>query len=173
MRLTQRRRQGLPIYIDTTLDSNQKLELWRVNWKQWGYSYCGLYAVCPDNAWPTKIGISQNPVKRLISIQTSVWKRVDIFDYRYFENSIQAREVEKKSHELMAADGLSMMGEWFDIRPDKAMEIVDFAASLLGYEAKTEVPNDERIKQAMTNMAWKNYGRQVDDKEAVGFELDG
>lgn len=138
MKLTERTRQGHYEYFPE-IDE----ELWRVNWKQHGYGFCGVYVVAPDNSWPSKIGISQNPVKRLLSLQTSCWRKLDIHKYCYAENFAAARKVEQKAHQILVDDGKAMLGEWFDIRPDKAMEVVEFASQIEGVEIMKSPPDDK------------------------------
>lgn len=122
--------------------------LWRINWRKLGYKFCGIYAISPDNGWPTKIGISQNPVKRLINLQGACWKRLDIARYCYAEDFTAARAVEKKVHETLKSDGLLLHGEWFDIRPEKALEIIEFCALSLGVVVRKDVP-DQTTWEAM------------------------
>jgi len=126
-------------------------QLWRIDWKRQGYDFCGIYCVSPDNRWPTKVGVSQNPSKRLISLQTSCWKRLDIAEYRYSETALVAREVEKKAHSHLKEDGKLLEGEWFDIRPEKAIEIVEFAAVSLGVVLRSDIP-DDKIREALENI---------------------
>lgn len=138
MRLTEKTRQSAHRYV-----GDLEKELWRVNWRQHGLPYCGIYAVSPDNRWPTKIGISQNPVKRLISLQNSHWRKLDIWEYRYAENFVAARKIEAKAHEMLRSEGKCLQGEWFDIRPDKALEVIEFAAMTLGVEICSAIPNND------------------------------
>lgn len=141
MKLTQRTRQNEGLSILGDLEK----QLWRINWKQEGYPFCGIYAISPaDNGWPTKIGISQNPVKRLDGLQTACWKRLEIREYRYAANFKEAKEIEQKVHADLSADGKSLHGEWFDIKAEKAIELVDFVAELRGIWVSLEIP-DEKI----------------------------
>lgn len=144
--VTIRRRQG-----ESGFYEDMKDQLWRINWKAEGYSFCGVYCVSPDNGWPTKIGISQNPIKRLAQIQTHVWKRVDIMGYRYCENAVAAKAVEQKTHEILRGDGLSLHGEWFDIRAEKAIENIEFAGLSLGVETRSDIP-DSKIEFWLENL---------------------
>lgn len=53
-----------------------------------------------------------------------------------------------------------MHGEWFDVRPDKAAEIMQFAGAALGIEMRRDIP-DERARQAIleicTNLDRQDY----------------
>lgn len=138
MKLTTQPRQG-----HHEFDLEPDTELWRINWRREGYPFCGIYVVAPDNNWPSKIGISQNPVNRLVALQTSSWRKLAIQKYGYAESFAAARQVEQKAHSILAEDGKAMIGEWFDIRPEQAFEIVEFAAQLEGVEIRTTAPNDE------------------------------
>jgi hypothetical protein len=166
MHLTTRRQQHEELEYDD-LDSH----LWRVNWKAEGYPFCGIYCVSPDNRWPTKIGISQNPAKRLVGIQTGVWRRVDVVGYRYCANSTEAREVEKKTHSIFRESSLGLHGEWFDIRGDKAVETVEFAAVTLGIELQSKIPN-EKIRSSLWNwMVMQNNVRTREHMEQFSISL--
>lgn len=147
MKLTKRMRQGSSREIH-----NYEKELWRINWKAVGYPFCGIYVISPDNRWPCKIGISANPVKRLISLQGACWRRLDIAEYCYANSPEEAYAIEQRVHKTLEGDGLLMLGEWFDIRPDKADETIRFTAGVLGIEVSKELPDDPRIKQALGEM---------------------
>lgn len=123
-------------------------ELWRINWRAHGYPFCGVYAVSPDNRWPTKIGISQNPLNRLINLQCASWRRLDIAEYFFCADQQKARQIEAKCHAILTEDGKALHGEWFDIRPDKAAEIIAFAGAALGIEVRRDIP-DERARLAI------------------------
>lgn len=143
MRLTNRKRQAEDKResLRGNVHALAERHLWRLNWKAEGLPYCGIYAVSPDNRWPTKIGISTAPAKRVIDLQTASWRRLDIAGYAYCESFRDARAVEAKTHELLKGDAKILHGEWFDIKPDKAMEIVAFAAGVLGIELRRDIPN--------------------------------
>lgn len=167
MKLTQRGRQHSDELLD---DREREDELWRVNWRALGYPFCGIYAISPDNRWPTKVGISQNPVKRLINLQGACWKRLDIAAYRYCENFNTARLVEKKAHETLKSDGKLMSGEWFDVRPEQALEVIEFSAQVLGIELRNDIP-DATIGRALgehraraSNMAVQNMYQSFEDE---------
>jgi hypothetical protein len=147
MRLTNRPQQHQGIGCGYQAEALEH-ELWRVNWRHQGYPYCGIYAISPDNRWPTKIGISQNPTKRLVSLQGACWRRLDIVEYRYCADFNSARLVEKKAHEILKEEGKLLNGEWFDTKPDKALDVIEFAALGVGIELRKEIP-DERVRLAI------------------------
>ena len=131
--------------------------------------------ISPDNRWPCKVGISQNPSKRVTSIQTSCWRRVDIAEYRYCANSNQARAVEKKVHDTLTADGILMHGEWFDIRPDKALDIIEFSAMTLGVELRHDIPDDqlrEKLRGFCYSLMERHMHQNHDDFDAQ-WGVDG
>lgn len=136
------------MYSRGDIDLLAQDHLWRVDWKAYGYPYCGIYAVSPDNRWPTKIGISTIPSQRVAALQTACWRRLDIAAYVYCDSVKDARAVEQKTHKILSDDAKIMNGEWFDIKPDKAMEVVSFAAATLGIEIRNDVP-DEKIAKLL------------------------
>jgi hypothetical protein len=138
--VTSRRRQGQKI---ASYDDDGLLkELWRIDWKRAGYPFCGIYVVTPDNLWPSKVGISTNPTRRLISLQCACWKPLQISEYRYCDTQEAARAVEARVHGMLDESGLGLSGEWFDLRPDKALDAIEFAASVLGVEIRSDIPDD-------------------------------
>ncbi len=151
MRLTSRTRQDA---------SSSPNEIWRVNWRAEGYAFCGIYVISPDNRWPSKIGVSQNPVKRLIGLQTACWKKLDIAEYKYAVDFAAARLVEQMVHQILKDDGKLMYGEWFDLKPDKAMEVIDFAALQLNIELRSDVP-DLKIQEKTKKYLLKDMRRAV------------
>lgn len=163
MRLTNRQQQKRPNRFVERDQESLEAQLWRVNWRQHGYPYCGLYCVSPDNRWPTKIGISQNPTKRIIALQNACWRRLDIAAYRYAVDFAAAREVEKRAHEILKEEGKLLSGEWFDIRPDKALDVIEYAAMGIGVELRKDIP-DEKIRLAILE-----YARSFNDNELMDF----
>lgn len=76
---------------------------------------------------------------------------MDIAEYRYAENAAKAREVEKSVHRMLTEDGKLLEGEWFDIKPEKAIETIEFAAGSLGIELRSDIP-DEVVKKAIDEL---------------------
>lgn len=148
MRLTNRTREDV---------SSRCSELWRINWKREGYPYCGIYVISPDNRWPSKIGISQNPAKRVIELQVACWRKLDIAEYCFAADMAAARLVEQKSHEILIESDRLMQGEWFDMRPDKAMDVIKFAALKVGVELRTD--HELMSSDAMIRCVLKDMGR--------------
>lgn len=72
-----------------------------------------------------------------------------------------ARAVEKKTHQSLVLDGKSLSGEWFDIRPKEAFDLVQFNAALLGIELSTEIP-DDRIRAELSKALTKIDRRRIE-----------
>lgn len=75
---------------------------------------------------PVKIGIAKDPERRLTELQTGSPHRLMI----HFTASVSnGRSVERACHMTLSAKRLE--GEWFDITPDDAIEVVRRAAGML------------------------------------------
>ena len=157
---TARDRQGdaSPGFLS---EENLRDNLWRINWRSWGYKLCGVYMICPDNYWPTKIGISHNPTSRLIELQVGSWRTLSVQRFAYCQSHKDARAVEKKTHQSLVLDGKSLSGEWFDIRPKEAFDLIQFNAALLGIELSTEIP-DDRIRAELSKALTKIDRRRIE-----------
>lgn len=121
-------------------------DTWRVDWKSFGFSYCGVYLISQRSGWPLKIGISDCVPKRLSGLQTSHWNELICSGYWLLADRAQAQRLERRVHDVLARRGGHLLGEWFDIRADKAREIVEFEAQVLGLEVATEVPDNKKFE---------------------------
>lgn len=129
-------------------------ELWRINWKTNGYPYCGVYVITTDSLYPCKIGISINPIKRLANLQTSHWRPLQISGYRWCESQADAVKVEAKAHDILTDEGKALLGEWFDVRVEKAVEAMEWAALTLNVALNKHIPNDDvNIRLALTRLS--------------------
>lgn len=118
--------------------------VWLVNWKDYGLPYCSLYVVTPDNEWPCKIGISISPRKRLVALQTSVWRPLQVYSCFWLPTVKDAKALEKKLHETLHDDSRWLHGEWFDMKPDKVVDLIRFTASVEGLEISDTI-EEERV----------------------------
>lgn len=119
--------------------------MWLVDWRRYDKPYCSVYVITPDNEWPCKIGVSVFPEKRLQTLQTSVWRRLKVAKCFVCNTTTEARRLEKKVHRTLTDDAKWLHGEWFDMRPDEAADIVTFAASVEGVECTDKI-EDEHIR---------------------------
>ncbi len=115
------------------------------DWRGYGLPHCSVYVICPDNDWPCKVGVSVYAVKRLMQLQTSVWRPLKLGACFWFETVADARKVERKVHQMLSDDNKWLHGEWFDMRPKEAADMVQFAALTEGVECNDDV-QDARIR---------------------------
>lgn len=134
----------------TALETNlvrrdaDKENLWLVNWRAYGLPYCSIYVVCADNRWPCKIGISTFPEKRVKSLQTSVWRPLHVSRCYWAPTIKEARRLEQAVHRRLTEDSRWLHGEWFDMRPDGAREMIEFVAMVDGVDISDQI-QDETI----------------------------
>lgn len=140
-------RTALNTYWELT-DRTKPIEdlVWLVDWKAHDLPYCSLYVVTPDNNWPCKIGISVFPRKRVASLQTSVWRPLNVAHCVWALNSQEARRLEKKIHATLTEDNKWLHGEWFDMRPDDALEMINFCAAVEGVEISDKIEDAAALK---------------------------
>ncbi len=142
-------------------------DLWMVPWRKFGFDYCGVYVICPQAKWPIKIGISDNAAKRLTQLQTGHWSRLKVAAYWVCESAAKARQIESIAHSALEKKNKRLLGEWFDIRPDKAAELVEFEAEIAGIELMKRVPETakfEPIKQHLDAFYDLRYRKVMQDK---------
>lgn len=82
-----------------------------------------VYVICEaDSAWvkpPVKVGLANDPSRRLSQIQTGYPRRLIVLHWFPCPHRDIARDVEQTFH---ARNGrLRMEGEWFDIAPFEAV----------------------------------------------------
>jgi hypothetical protein len=145
--------------------------LWMVPWRQYGFNYCGVYLIGPNNRWPLKIGISECAYKRIDALQTAHWQRINCHGYWLCENKKAAALVERKAHELLKEGSRHLMGEWFDIDLKKAAEIVVFAADAVGVEIVADIPKIDKFRKVFAYLEIA-YPRWNDFQEARPSALD-
>lgn len=91
---------------------------------------------------------------------------MDIAAYCYAVDFRAAREVEKRAHQILSEEDKLMHGEWFDVRPDKAMEVIEFAAMAVNVELRKDIP-DEKVREAI----WETV-REINNKEYDAWSDD-
>lgn len=117
--------------------------MWLVNWRDYNLPFCTVYIVAPDNGWPCKIGVSVHPERRVKDLQTSVWKPLAVAHSFCCASTKSARSLEAKAHETLTEMNRWLHGEWFDMRPDEAADIVRFAATVIGVECSEKIEDTE------------------------------
>ena len=148
-------------------DQQHKKAVWLVDWKAYGLKYCSLYVVCTDSRWPCKIGISVNARKRVMGIQTGVWRPISVHKCFYLPTVNEARALERKVHDTLTIQGKWLHGEWFDMRPEQAADLIEFEAMILGLECRSEIEDEEIVSDLRSTFfemtAWIDY----QEKEGV------
>lgn len=149
--------------------------LWMVDWKKYGLPHCTLYVVSTDSLWPCKVGISVAPRKRIVSLQTSVWRPLHVADCMWMPTVAEAKRLEGEVHRRLAEDGKWLHGEWFDLRAKEAADLVRFTADVVGIECRSTVPEGPvradmshmlSWAQVSDNLVAHNQKRYAEDNEA-------
>ena len=144
-----------------------------VDWKRYGLPYCSIYIVAPDGHWPCKIGISNYARKRLNVLQTSHWKRLEVARCFWAPSVNDARRIEKKAHEILKEGGLYLLGEWFDRTPEKAAEVIEFAALTEGVELSEKVGHPEAAQDIAREWEAMIGDRWAIEAEAISASVQG
>lgn len=129
--------------------------LWRVDWKKYGLPYCGVYVIGPERGMPVKIGIALNVPKRLATLQTSQWDKLVVHGYRWCENQVAAKKVEKATHLNLKNKQKLMAGEWFSVRVDEALQELEWAGVELNVGVHAKAPYEahtDLVKRMMKDM---------------------
>lgn len=151
---------------------------WLADWRAVGLPYCSLYVIAPLDGWPCKIGISTNPLKRINALQTSVWKQLEVKWCGFVGTTNIARSLERRCHEALTEQAKWLHGEWFDLRPDKAIELIGFEAALAGVELVTSLPEGKprAFVQALFDQKYtrpSGMAAQIDRKhKSTGIKYD-
>lgn len=85
-----------------------------------------LYVISPSKMWPSKIGISNDPNRRLVNLQVSHWELLEVIA-TFQCDSKKIRQIEKMLHEKFKE--YLIRSEWFDI---DAPEAIVKIAGILG-----------------------------------------
>lgn len=131
-----------------------------VDWLSFGLPYCTVYVVTTQDQWPCKIGFSSAPLKRIVALQTSHWKRLIVWGGFWASDEAGARKVEGAVHSALEAQGKALLGEWFDIKPEPALETVERLASEVGVAVSDDFPSPE-VRDGMVALATQRLERRV------------
>lgn len=108
-----------------------------------------VYLIAPDSDGPTKIGVSGNLQVRISALQTGSWAPLSIYGFRVAIPEMKggvygsigaaisagAMMLEREAHEVLSEMGLRMCGEWFDISPRDAGEVLAKCGARRGVKA--------------------------------------
>lgn len=160
-----RRRQHIENRHGVNLDQTQ--HLWRVPWRRFGFDYCGVYLISQLSNWPVKIGMSDCASRRLDQLQTSHWNELTVSAYWICETRAHAKAIEARAHAMLEKEGRRLLGEWFDLDVRKASSIVDFAAQTLGFEARRDLPRNDKHAAV-----WEYLDREWLKRNRASFGLE-
>jgi hypothetical protein len=125
---------------------------------------CCIYVIAAvkngEISSPVKVGISDRPTIRVGGIQTSCPFEVRLVHYLTLPNKSIAREMERMFHGIQAKSRAH--GEWFDMHPLKALQILCLYLHL-SLRQFTELDEDEIetvMDMAGVNDAYKLWATQ-------------
>lgn len=98
-------------------------------------SECYIYVIGIEDG-PVKVGISQSPNGRLDTLQTGSPVKLSILHYRKCRNRDHALHHERMFHEVYAEN--RMVGEWFNMSSDFAIEGVDTSFDIEEWHEREE-----------------------------------
>lgn len=131
-------------------------QVWLADWKSYGLPYGSIYIVAPDNDWPCKIGISANPRKRLLQLQTSVWRPIQVARCYWAETMREAKRLEAAVHRRLTEDSRWLHGEWFDMRPDEAAEMLEFISMVENVDICDHIEHEEVLADVCSYVRFSN-----------------
>lgn len=94
-----------------------------------GKGFSTVYVLTPAPEGPSKIGYAVDILARMKSIQGANWMKIHVHSVLWCAGPPVAQRVEATSHFKLANALIS--GEWFNVGPDKAAQIVSETASEL------------------------------------------
>jgi hypothetical protein len=143
---------------------------WLIDFKKYKMSHCHLYFIGPENPKVVKVGISVNPYKRLIDIQTGCWAPVSIQGSFWLETVHQARKLEKEIHKRLSEGGLHSAGEWFKLSAQEAVEEAVIASMDLGLKLNKHFPS-EQIRNDVWDLAHDLFFRTDAHEKCTDNEI--
>lgn len=135
-----------------------------------------IYAIAPDRDGPSKIGVTTDIMSRVRSLQTGCWLPLKVYDFRLslpknmgsMKFNLQhlahqgATMAEKDAHSALRSCELGLTGEWFDVTPEEAMQVIDKCALAGDYRsfslaqvagAATSLRLDPEVHKAKNRLA--------------------
>lgn len=120
-----------------------------------------VYVVQSGEDGPVKIGSARKPSARKDSLQTANWQELHL---RAVVPVSSCAYVEKVAHTL--ADRHNIRGEWFDLEPLQAIEIIISAAVLGGRMPKPLDKLVSELKVASGRVSRKSPSKEDEDRRA-------
>ncbi len=116
--------------------------------KDHGYYSLYLIAIKSDGkiCSPVKIGIADDPVRRLSGMQKDNFLKLVIYAHWWVAGRIVAARAEKNFK--VKHRGQNIRGEWFDMEPDEAVRLAGREISDIGAAVFTEEELIEKMKEA-------------------------
>lgn len=132
---------------------------------------CVVYVIAPDVDGPSKIGFTTDIITRLTDIQTGSWIPLKVHDVRLIlpkfyqteefhimkQAQAGARMAERDAHAALWDCGLRLVGEWFDVTPSEAMQVVEKVGGLSNYR----VISLEQIASVGTSHTLDPYNKRI------------
>jgi hypothetical protein len=97
-------------------------------------AYCSIYAVIPlGTEGITKVGVASDLKDRLRGLQTCSHVKLHVAACGYVSSRDRAMRIEAKAHQILKEGDRLIRGEWFRTTPEKAIEVIKFAADVLRF----------------------------------------
>ena len=96
-----------------------------------GSEAIGVYLIVARNQRSCKVGISQDPTKRLKELQTGSSSVLSINRIFWMRNRTEAHALESGTHRELGRRGLQRTGEWFPVAPEIATDALSVTYDLL------------------------------------------
>lgn len=106
-----------------------------------------IYLVTPERGWPLKVGISEDPVKRILQLQNAHYETLVFQRFWWLPGIAIASRIEADFKNDLAEDNIR--GEWFKLNPERASEYIERAITAAGIRSLTQSEMEKQYDRAM------------------------
>ena len=111
-----------------------------------------VYLITPLRGWPTKIGITEDPVQRFLGLQSAHFDELAFHRFWWLPGVAVASRIEA-GFKVGFAD-YNIRGEWFDMPPERAERQIEAAIGRLGIWSLTQ----SEMEHLFDDWARKKWG---------------
>jgi hypothetical protein len=111
-----------------------------------------VYLAKPTRGWPIKVGISEDPVMRLLGLQNAHYEELEFHRFWWLPGEQVAFRIESAFKSDFAP--FNVRGEWFRVSPEEAVAYIEAAITRLGIWSLTQ----SQMEQLQEQWVRKQYG---------------
>ncbi|TYO65461.1 hypothetical protein FXV83_16125 [Bradyrhizobium hipponense] len=107
-----------------------------------------VYAVGPTGGRPLRISWAKQLRDKLVDLQPGCWKELQVHDVRWTAGDMLAIRLLNEATALLDKAKRRLTGDWFDVTPEFAQQILRFAADKSGIPTFSHAEMLDKVRAA-------------------------